>query len=265
MSRLGERTLLIGLFRYSAYLLIEMKESFVKIAMWSGPRNLSTALMYSFASRADTRVVDEPFYAAYLAQTGLPHPMRDEVIASQSVDPKTVIKTLLEGDPSGHHYQKHMTQHMLPTIERDWLTKVNNVFLIRHPARVLVSWANKHDTPSLADIGFEQQLEIFEQVVALGKGVIVIDASDIRAHPEPSLRALCAVLELEWDAAMLSWDVGPKPFDGVWAKHWYDAVHRSSGFASAEGDLPELRGELALINEKALPLYERLAAHKVSI
>ena len=237
----------------------------MKIAMWSGPRNLSTALMYSFANRGDMRVVDEPFYAAYLAQTGVLHPMRDKVIASQNVDPQAVIKTLLEDDQSVHHYQKHMTQHMLPSIERDWLTKVKNVFLIRHPARILASWANKHDTPSLADIGFEQQLEIFEQVGAQGKSVTVIDASDIRAHSEASLRALCAALELEWDPAMVSWGVGLKPFDGVWAKHWYDAVHRSSGFASAEDDLPELRGELALINERALPLYERLAAHKISI
>ena len=138
MSQLGERTLPIGLFRYSAYRLIEKKESFVNIAMWSSPRNLSTALMYSFASRVDMRVVDEPFYATYLAQTGLPHPMRDEVIASQSVDPKTVIKTLLEDDPSVHYYQKHMTQYMVPTIERDWLESgpINRLSLSRcHDSR----------------------------------------------------------------------------------------------------------------------------------
>ena len=237
----------------------------MKIAMWSGPRNLSTALMYSFANRSDMRVVDEPFYASYLAQTGLSHPMRDEVIASQNVDADAVIEELIGGDPSIHHYQKHMTQHMLPTIARNWLIEVKNVFLIRHPARVLASWANKHDTPSLADIGFEQQIEIFEHVVALGERALVIDASDIRMNPEGSLRALCSSIDLEWDRAMLSWATGPKPFDGVWSAHWYDAVHRSSGFAKVEKDLPQLRGDLVSVNEKALPLYERLAAHKLPI
>ncbi|MGB7319485.1 MAG: HAD family hydrolase [Planktotalea sp.] len=236
----------------------------MKIAMWSGPRNLSTAMMYSFASRADTSVVDEPFYASYLQATGLEHPMREEVIASQSIDAETVARSLLEPVSTLHHYQKHMTQHMIEGVPRGWLKEVKNVFLIRHPARVLASWSNKHEQLTLADIGFVQQLELFEDVVASGQTPVVIDAADIRSNPEAMLRALCRAIEVEWDAAMLNWPVGPKPFDGIWASHWYDAVHRSTGFAGAEGALPELNGELARLNEKALPIYERLAAHKLS-
>ncbi len=237
----------------------------MKIAMWSGPRNLSTALMYSFANRADMSVVDEPFYSAYLSQTGLMHPMRDEVIASQSADADRVIAALLSPENGTHQYQKHMTQHMLPTIGRNWLTKVKNVFLTRHPARVLASWAVKHDTPSLRDIGLTQQYEIYRQVIALGRSAVVIDSGDIRAAPEASLRALCDAIDLDWDPTMLAWKKGPKPFDGIWATHWYDAVHRSTGFAGSEGALPKLSSELSRINEKALPLYERLAAQKLSI
>lgn len=237
----------------------------MKIAMWSGPRNLSTALMYSFANRADMSAVDEPFYASYLSQTGLVHPMRDAVIASQKSDVSDVIADLLSAEKTEHQYQKHMTQHMLPMIARDWLTKVKNVFLIRHPSRVLASWVNKHDTPSLSDIGFTQQLDIFEQVIEMGKSAIVIDSADIRSHPETSLRALCEAIDLAWDPAMLAWESGPKPFDGVWAKHWYDAVHRSTGFLDTEGPLPVLKGDLAKISEEALPIYERLAALKRSI
>ena len=237
----------------------------MKIAMWSGPRNLSTALMYSFASRADMSVVDEPFYASYLAQTGLDHPMREAVIASQNTQPSVVIDRLMSDLSAEHQYQKHMTQHILPTMPRDWLSKVKNVFLIRHPARVLASWSNKHDTLRLTDIGFAQQLELFEQVERLGETPVVIDSFDIRSNPQAYLRALCDAVGLAWDPAMLAWERGAKPFDGVWADHWYDAVHRSTGFAGAESDLPALDGELAAINEEALPIYKRLAAHKLSI
>ena len=237
----------------------------MKIAMWSGPRNLSTALMYSFANRADMEAVDEPFYASYLVETGFDHPMREEVIASQSADPSQVIEGLMSDEGVKHHYQKHMTQHMLASVSRDWMKDVTNVFLIRHPARVLASWSNKHDQLSLSDIGFVQQLDLFEHVQNLGKSAVVIDSADIRANPEASLRALCAAIGLDWDPAMLAWEQGPKPYDGVWAAHWYDAVHRSTGFAGAEGELPELNGELRALNEKALPIYERLAAHKLSI
>lgn len=237
----------------------------MKIAMWSGPRNLSTALMYSFANRADVTAVDEPFYAIYLAKTGFDHPMRDAVIASQSTDPEVVVADLLQSKETPHSYQKHMTQHMVSGISCDWMKGATNVFLIRHPSRVLASWANKYDALTLADIGFAQQLELFEYVKSLDQTPIVIDSADVRADPEAELRDLCDAIGLEWDPAMLSWPAGPKAFDGVWASHWYDAVHRSTGFSGGEGDLPVLNGELAALNEKALPIYEELAAHKLAI
>lgn len=237
----------------------------MKIAMWSGPRNLSTALMYSFANRADMSAVDEPFYAAYLAQTGLDHPMRDATIAYQNTDASMVIQAMQTLQQTPHQYQKHMTQHMLPDFSRTWMKDVTNVFLIRHPARVLASWDKKHNELNLADIGFVQQLELFEFTSALGQVPLIVDSADIRKNPEGMLRALCDQIGLAWDPAMLAWPKGPKSFDGIWASHWYDAVHRSTGFAGKEDELPMLSRELHALNEKALPIYERLAALKLSI
>ncbi|MCR9140572.1 MAG: HAD family hydrolase, partial [Alphaproteobacteria bacterium] len=143
----------------------------MRIAMWSGPRNLSTAMMYSFGARSDCAVMDEPFYATYLARTGLNHPMRDDILASQPTDPAGVVDQLLGPIPDGkpHVYQKHMTQHMIDGIPRDWILEVTNVFLIRHPARVAASFSAKYDDPTLADIGFVQQAELFDGLTAAGK------------------------------------------------------------------------------------------------
>jgi hypothetical protein len=234
----------------------------MRIAMWSGPRNLSTAMMYAFAARGDTAVVDEPFYAAYLSQTGLNHPMRDEVIASQPTDPEAVAAQLTGSIPGAkpHFYQKHMCQHMLPGVPRGWMADVANVFLIRHPARVIASFGAKYEAMGLADIGFSQQAELFDHVVALGQTPVVIDSADIRRDPPAMLRALCDSIGLGWNPAMLSWPAGGHPDDGVWAPVWYGAVHRSTGFAGPEGDLPKLEGDAAALLDEALPHYERLAA-----
>ncbi|MDX1782200.1 MAG: HAD family hydrolase [Thalassovita sp.] len=237
----------------------------MRIAMWSGPRNLSTAMMYSFAARGDFAVVDEPFYAAYLRLTGVDHPMRDAILASQSQDPDEVVKTLLGPVPAGkpHFYQKHMTQHMIPGIPRDWMGEVANVFLIRHPARVIASFGAKWAGFGLDDIGFSQQTELYDFVRGLGHHPVVIDSADIRRDPEGMLRRLCAAIGLDFDPAMLSWPKGGNKADGVWAAHWYGAVHGSTGFAPAEGDLPVLEGKAAELLEQALPHYERLAKLKL--
>lgn len=234
----------------------------MRIAMWSGPRNLSTAMMYSFAARGDCAVTDEPFYAAYLAKTGLDHPMRDEILASQPQDPAEVIRELLGSIPAQnpHFYQKHMAQHMIPGIPRDWVREVVNVFLIRHPARVAASFSAKYDNPTLADIGFVQQVELYEYLVAQGQRPVVIDSADIRRDPSTMLQRLCAALGLEWTPAMLSWPRGGHPDDGVWAAHWYGAVQDSTGFAPAEGPLPSLDGARAQLAEAAMPAYEKLRA-----
>lgn len=232
------------------------------IAMWSGPRNLSTALMYSFSSRADCAVMDEPFYAAYLAATGADHPMAAEVIAAGETDPAEVVARCLAPPPEGkaHVYQKHMCHHMIATFDRSWMAQVTNVFLIRHPARVLASYAAKRENPTLEDIGFAAQAEMVAAVRAAGETPIVIDSADLRAAPEPMLRALCEAIGIGFDPAMLRWPAGPNPADGIWARHWYGAVHRSTGFAGPEGPLPEVDAAHRAIHDRALEIYTELAA-----
>jgi Sulfotransferase domain len=232
-----------------------------RIAMWSGPRNLSTAMMYAFAARGDCAVVDEPFYGAYLAATGLDHPMRDAVIASQSSDADQVARGLLGPMQQSLYYQKHMTLHMIPQFDRSFMRGLTNVFLIRHPARVVASYARKREAPTLADIGFVQQAELFDEVAGwLGHAPLVIDSVDIRADPPRALNRLCQALGVTFTPRMLHWDKGPKPYDGVWAPHWYGAVHGSTGFEDPEGPLPALTGPFADLAEAAMPHYLKLRA-----
>jgi hypothetical protein len=237
-----------------------------RIAMWSGPRNLSTAMMYSFAARGDCTVWDEPFYAAYLDATGVSHPMRDDIIAAHESDPDVVAATCKGPVPLGNpvFYQKHMTLHMVPEFDRRWMRSCTNVFLIRHPARVIASYAKKREGATLADIGFVQQSELFDEVAAWsGTDPVVIDSDDIRAEPEAMLQKLCAAIGLTFTRKMLRWPAGGNAADGVWAPHWYAAVHRSTGFDGAEGPLPALGGTYADLAAQALPYYERLAARKI--
>jgi len=232
--------------------------------MWSGPRNLSTAMMYSFGARGDCAVSDEPFYAAYLAATGLDHPMREAVIAAGETDPAKVAAACAGPIPGGRPlwYQKHMTLHMVEGFPRGFMHACSNVFLIRHPARVVASYARKREDPTLEDIGFVQQARLFDEVAGwLGHAPPVIDSADIRADPHGKLAALCAALGIAFTAAMLHWPAGGHPDDGAWAPHWYGAVHRSTGFADPEGPLPALAGEHARVAEAALPHYEKLRAY----
>jgi hypothetical protein len=220
--------------------------------------------MYSFAARGDCTVWDEPFYAAYLSATGIDHPMREEVIAAGIADPDEVAKACAEPSDAGIFYQKHMTLHMLPSFPLGWMDSVTSVFLIRHPARVVASYVRKREAPTLADIGFLRQAELFDRVSdRLGHPAPVIDSAEIRANPAESLRKLCTVLGLPFTRRMLSWTVGPKPYDGVWAPHWYNAVHASTGFDEPEGALPDLPSDYARLAEVALPAYERLAEYRL--
>lgn len=239
----------------------------MKIAMWSGPRNLSTALMYAFAARGDCAVWDEPFYAAYLQMTGLVHPMRAEILAEGEADPTRVIARCLGPVPAGqtHFYQKHMAQHMIDGVDRGWISGLTNVFLIRHPARVIASYGAKREHPVLDDIGFRQQAELFDLLVEAGQSPVVIDSLDIRANPEPALRALCAAIGLDFTPAMLSWPKGGHPDDGIWAAHWYGAVHQSTGFAAAEGPLPELDQDYLSLERAAMPYYLHLRDHALRV
>ncbi|WP_022703696.1 hypothetical protein [Pseudorhodobacter ferrugineus] len=238
----------------------------MKIAMWSGPRNLSTALMYSFAARGDCAVVDEPFYAAYLAQTGIIHPMNAEILASQPTNPAQVAAQLTGPNPAQHpiFYQKHMTHHMLPNMDLGWMESCENVFLIRHPARVIASYARKRQGPTLTDIGFPQQAALFERESnRLGRAPIVIDSYDIRANPAAMLAKLCTALNIPYTDKMLNWPAGGHASDGVWASHWYGAVHRSTAFEEAEGPVPTLPLEYTDLLAAALPLYDAIKAFKL--
>lgn len=237
----------------------------MKIAMWSGPRNLSTAMMYSFGNRPDTAVVDEPFYAAYLDMTGIDHPMRDEILASQSRDPNVVAASVLGSVHAEKpvFYQKHMTQHMIEGVPRDWMRDVVNVFLIRHPARVIASYAAKRENPTLDDIGFRQQADLFELVKSWGQIPIVIDSHDIRDNPREMLQKLCYSLGLKFSDTMLSWPKGGHSDDGVWAPHWYGAVWASTCIAGAEGPLPEIPEHLTEVLAGAMPYYDSMKAYKI--
>ena len=230
--------------------------------MWSGPRNLSTAMMRSFDARADVAEVwDEPFYAAYLAATGKPHPMREAILAAQPQDWRAVARACAEaeGPPGAVIYQKHMSQHMLPGFGRDWMDAVTHVFLIRAPERVAASFLSKWGDAELEDIGFVQQAELFERVAdRAGAAPPVIDAEAVRADPEGVLRRLCAAIELPFDRAMLGWPSGPRNSDGVWAAHWYGSVEASTGFSPPDPPPPPLSGALGALAEAARPFYERL-------
>lgn len=224
----------------------------MKIAMWSGPRNLSTALMYSFGNRTDFDVVDEPFYAAYLSATETDHPLKAEIIAAGQTDPEKAISAWLETD-SEHSYMKHMSHHMLAGFPLNWAKECTNIHLIRHPARVVASYAAKREHVTFEDIGFRQQAEIFEKL-----GGIVLDSFDIRSDPKMALSGLCASIGLPFDKAMLNWPKGGHINDGVWASHWYGAVHQSTGFAGPEGPLPILSKENEKLVSEALPYYEHM-------
>lgn len=236
----------------------------VRIAMWSGPRNISTAMMRSFGARSDTAVVDEPFYAAYLARTGVDHPMTAEVLASQSHDWREVVAALLGPVPDGKpiYYQKHMTHHMLPEFGRGWLSRMRNAFLIRSPEAVLASYARKRAVVNLDDIGIVQQRELFDREAdRLGVAPPVVDAADILEDPGRALARLCAGLGIEYTEAMLSWPTGRRATDGVWAPAWYGAVERSAGFERAPRDRASLTPDLQRVADAALPCYESMAAH----
>lgn len=237
----------------------------VRIAMWSGPRNISTAMMRAFENRPDCAVVDEPFYAAYLAETGLDHPMRDEVLASQPTDWREVAKALARKAPAPLAYEKHMTHHMLPGFGVAWMDACRNAFLIRDPARVVASYVKSRAEVTLADIGVVRQHELFEREAdRLGKEPPVVEGADVLADPRGALSALCEALGIGFEPAMLAWPAGRRDSDGVWAPAWYAAVERSTGFGPPEtAEPPELPDELRRIADQARPHYEALARFKI--
>jgi Sulfotransferase domain len=231
----------------------------VRLAVWSGPRNISTALMRSWENRPDCRVVDEPLYAYYLAETGLNHPGRDEVIAAGETSWHTVVAQLT-APVDGIYYQKHMTHHLIPQLPRDWIGELTNVLLIRDPAEVVASYLRSRANVTAEDIGLVQQSELYDQLDGTAP---VIDAADFLRNPEGYLRWLCRYIDVDFTDAMLHWPAGPRESDGVWAPYWYDAVLASTGFEPYRPRHVELDGAAREAAERSRPDYERLHAVRV--
>lgn len=238
----------------------------VRIAMWSGPRNISTAMMRAWGNRADTAVVDEPFYAYYLERTGKKHSGAEEVIAAGETDWRKVAHQLTSSAPSGKRifFQKQMTHHLLPEMEREWIVDLTNCFLIRDPREVILSYIKKNTEPTLEDLGFVQQQKIFDFVCEQKSSVPpVVDAREILENPERMLRRLCHAVGVEFVPAMLSWPAGLRETDGIWAKYWYEEVARSTSFQPyrpREGTVPDQFRE---IHERCRECYEQLHQHRL--
>ena len=232
----------------------------LRVAMWSGPRNISTAMMRSWENRPDTDVVDEPFYAAYLEATGLDHPAREEVIASQPTDPEEVVRRLREDGSAPVQYAKHMTHHILRDWPLDWVTEFRNILLIRDPDEVVASYVRSREACEPEDIGLLQQVRLLD---ALPEDPPIIDAGDFLRDPEAYSRWICDWLGVDFTDRMLSWPVGPRKSDGVWAPYWYRAVHASTGFEPYRPREVELTGVALEAAERSRPDYARLHAARV--
>jgi Sulfotransferase domain len=238
----------------------------LRLAVWSGPRNISTAMMRAWENRGDCAVVDEPLYAHYLAYTGLDHPGREEVIATGETDWRKVATRLTGPVPEGKPiwYQKHMTHHLLPHVGREWLAVLRHVFLIRDPRQVVLSYIRSRPNVTAEDIGVKQQLEIFDYVQeACGTTPPVIDAGEFLKAPATQLRVLCAELGVEFTPRMLRWAPGPRASDGVWAPYWYEAVLRSSGFERHRERDRSLPTPYQDIVEAVMPAFESLYARRL--
>jgi len=240
----------------------------VRIAMWSGPRNISTAMMRSFENRGDCAVVDEPFYAHYLQHTQLDHPGRDEVIAAGETDWRRVVDSLIGPVPDGKavFYQKHMTHHMLPHIGHDWFAAVTHVFLIRDPREVLASYLKSRPHATAEDIGLLQEAALFDEIAArIGHTPPVIDADEFLKTPEAHLRALCTLLQIPFTPRMLHWPSGPRASDGIWAPYWYDAVLKSTGFEPWRERDHRVADAHREVIDRCMPQFEALYSRRISV
>jgi hypothetical protein len=235
--------------------------------MWSGPRNISTAMMRAWENRADCVVSDEPLYAHYLAHTGLDHPARDEVIADGETDCEAVVAALTGPAPGDAPvwYQKHMTHHLLPHIDHGWIHQLRNVLLIRDPREVVASYVKSRAHVEPDDIGLRQQVQLYDELAASGDAPPVIDSGDFLRAPQAHLRALCAWLGIDFSDRMLHWPRGPRASDGIWAPHWYAHVWESTGFEAPLPRAIELTDEAAAVAEACLPHYRRLHALRLRL
>jgi hypothetical protein len=233
------------------------------INLWSGPRNVSTALMYSFAERSDTHVVDEPLYGHFLRVTGARHPGRDEVLQTVNCDGNEVMRTLLDNPPSstGVLFIKQMAHHLINLDER-FLDGTENIFLIRDPRQMLPSLTIQLPDARLMDTGLKMQWELFVQLRNNGQNPAIIDSRELLLNPPQILKGLCDQLGIAYSDRMLSWKAGPRDEDGIWAKHWYHAVHKSTGFAPYVGKT-EFPSHLDKLLAECSPWYEKLFSHAI--
>lgn len=244
-----------------------MNSPTLRLAMWSGPRNISTAMMRSWGNRPDTAVWDEPLYACYLAKTNRGHPGAAEVIAHDETDCRKVIARILAEVPGGKpiFFHKQMAQHLLPEIDRGWLAEVTNCFLIRDPGEMLTSFVKQVPDVTLADTGLPQQVEIFEQVrQATGTIPPVLDARDVLQNPRAMLGRLCEAVGVPFREEMLSWPPGPRATDGIWAKYWYAAVEQSTSFHPYRPKTEPVPAHLHTLHEQCLEFYEQLFMHRLT-
>lgn len=234
-----------------------------RINMWSGPRNVSTALMYSFAQRSDTRVVDEPFYGHYLRVSGAPHPGADEVMADMRTDAAQVIDEVILG-PCDRPvlFMKQMAHHLVD-LDRAFMGQTINVLLMRDPTQMLPSLAKNLEQPTLRDTGFALQTELYDQLCAIGQQPPILDSRQLLLDPSGVLTQLCDMVGIPFEETMLHWQAGPRPEDGIWAKYWYDAVHKSTGFQPYVEKSEPMPAALQPLLEECLPHYQRLAAHAI--
>lgn len=234
-----------------------------RINIWSGPRNVSTALMYAFAQRADTRVVDEPLYGHYLRVTGAPHPGADEVMADMRVDAAQVIDEVILGPSDRPVLMLKQMAHHLVELDRSFLAQTVNVLLIRDPVQMLPSLAKNLEAPTLRDTGLALQTELYDLLHDLGQEPPILDAREVLRNPRHVLSELCARVGIPFDESMLTWQAGARPEDGIWAKHWYHAVHQSTGFQPYTEKTAPMPAHLQPLLAECLPHYERLAAHVI--
>ena len=238
----------------------------IRIAMWSGPRNISTAMLRSWESRADTFVVDEPYYAYYLSQNDLQHPGREDVLREGELDAAKVSHGLVNKTKGNCsiYYQKHMTHHLLDTIDRDWMGSVTNCFLIRDPKDMIISYSKVHPEINSVLLGVEQQREIFEYVKNITGGTPpIIDSKDILMNPKEILSKFCDRIDVEFSDEMLSWPKGPRDTDGNWGKYWYKNVMNSTGFNQYVPKTEEVPEKYLSLYEESYKLYQDL--HKLRI
>lgn len=237
-----------------------------RIAMWSGPRNLSTALMRSFEARGDCAVQDEPLYGYYLRETGLAHPMAEEVMASLPTSWEAATDGLARDDAGGlpFAYHKQMAHHLLDEVGRDWLKAMRHAFLIRDPRAVVASYTRVRGAAVPRDLGFLQQVELLDYVTGtLGQPAVVVDSADLLRDPPGVLSALCAALDMPYTPAMLSWKPGRRSSDGVWAPRWYASVEASTGFGPPRDDVVEVAPEHRDVVEALWPAWELLSSKKL--